>query len=70
MGANLHLHQVSRVSVESEKIGNHTMQRVVIHYADHRGDPAEFRLTLYGRHSLQGVMDIPYTFSEVEEVEQ
>lgn len=59
--ANLHIHEVSRVSVTSERLGNKTLQRVVIYDRD----GVQMRLTLYGLDSEQG--DIPYTFSKIED---
>lgn len=61
--ANLHIHEVSRVSVTSERLGNKTLQRVVIYDRD----GVQMRLTLYGLDSAQG--DIPYTFSKTEDEE-
>ena len=59
--ANLHIHEVARVSVTSERLGNKTLQRVVIYDRD----GVQMRLTLYGLDSALG--DIPYTFSKIED---
>lgn len=61
--ANLHIHEVESVSVTSERLGNKTLQRIVI-YGD---EGIQMRLTLYGLDSAHG--DIPYTFSKIEDEE-
>lgn len=61
--ANLHIHEVSRVSITSERLGNKMLQRVVIY----DGERVQMRLTLYGLDSAHG--DIPYTFAKIEDEE-
>lgn len=66
----LSIHNTSRVSVNTREIhpngseNGYITHTVIIHYTDDHSEPAELCLTLYGLHALQGVMSVPFEFSE------
>lgn len=62
------IHNVCRVSVEERVVqqgeGGYVVQDVRVHYMDNHHQGQELRLTLYGLHSLQGAMSIPFEFAK------
>lgn len=66
----LSIHNTSRVAVNTREIHPNgkdsglTVHTIFIHYIDDHSEPAELCLTLYGMHALQGVMSVPFEFSE------
>ena len=69
---NFHIHNVTRVAVESEEIGfdsgnGYTVYRLEIHSDNPRDEDEVLRVTLYGTVGDHYGPGVPFEFSKVEE---
>ena len=69
---NLHIHDVTRVWIDSEEIkldsgDGYSVYRVDIFSVNHLDEEQEFRVTIYGKIGEKGGQGVPFEFSKVEE---
>lgn len=65
----LSIHHVGRVAVNESVVriaadDSYRVYTVIIHHLDAHNEPAELCLTLYGPHSIQGAVSVPFEFSK------